>query len=126
MPFRHKGWRTLIQKRKMSVGVVDLSDPKRPSFARVNGRVMMYAASLPKIAVLLAAYVCFEDGTLEETREIQADLIAMIRTSSNQAATRLIDLIGFQILLPSGHRKNYQPAAFTRDVEYPLRPGVAS
>jgi len=93
---RHKGWRTLIQKRKMAVGVVDLSDPKRPSFARVNGRVMMYAASLPKIGVLLAAYVSFEDGSLKKTPEIQADLIAMIRTSSNQAATRLIDLIGFQ------------------------------
>ncbi len=93
---RHKGWQRLIDKKKMAVGVVDLSDPKRPSFARVNGRAMMYAASLPKIAVLLAAYVCFEDGTLQETPEIQADLSAMIRISSNQAATRLIELIGFQ------------------------------
>ena len=89
-------WESLIDKKKMAVGVVDLSDPKNPRYARVNGRMMMYAASLPKIAVLLAAYVSFEDGSLKETQEIHEDLIAMIRRSDNAAATRMIDLIGFE------------------------------
>jgi len=87
-------WHWLIDKQQMAVGVVDLSDLKRPRFARVNGRTMMYAASLPKIAILLAAYVSFEDGTLHETAAIRKDLIAMIRKSDNPAATRLIDRIG--------------------------------
>ena len=89
-------WQSLIDKKRMAVGVVDLSDPLQPRFARVNGRKMMYAASLPKVAVLMAAYVCFEDGTLEETPEIRKDLGLMIRKSSNQAATRMIDRIGFK------------------------------
>lgn len=86
-------WRQLIQRRKLAVGVVDLGSDV-PRFARVNGNQMMYAASLPKIAILLAAYVSFEDGSLEETPEIQQDLEDMIRTSSNSAATRMIDAIG--------------------------------
>jgi len=88
-------WKTLIRKKKMAVGVVDLSEIDEPRFARVNGPVMMYAASLPKIAILLAVYQSFEDGSVEETDEIHADLAAMIRTSSNEAATRMIDLVGF-------------------------------
>jgi beta-lactamase class A len=88
-------WARLIRNRKLAVGVVDLRDDP-PRFARVNGDVMMYAASLPKIASLLSAYVAFEDGTLKETDEIHEDLGAMIRVSSNSAATRLIDAIGMR------------------------------
>jgi len=45
--------------------MVDLSDPADTRFAQVNGGTMMYTASLPKIAILLAAYQCFEDGELK-------------------------------------------------------------
>jgi beta-lactamase class A len=88
-------WARLIRSKKMAIGLVDLSGPQ-PRFARVNGNQMMYAASLPKIAILLAAYVSFEDGSLVETDEIHEDLSAMIRVSSNSAATRLIDEVGMQ------------------------------
>lgn len=92
---RNGTWASLIRNKKLAIGVVDLrSDP--PRFARVNGDVMMYAASLPKIAILLSAYVAFEDGTLKETDAIHQDLTAMIRVSSNAAATRLIDKIGMR------------------------------
>lgn len=92
---RNPARRALIRKRLLAVGVVDLTDPARPRFARVNGNVMMYAASLPKIAVLLTAYQAFEDGVLEETPEVHEDLGAMIRISSNEAATAVIDRLGF-------------------------------
>lgn len=88
-------WARLVRSRKMAVGLVDLNGG-RPRFARVNGNEMMYAASLPKIAILLAAYVSFEDGHLEETDEIHQDLADMIRVSSNSAATRMIDRIGLR------------------------------
>ncbi len=91
-------WRKLIRTRKMAVGVVDLTELAAPRFARVNGSTMMYAASLPKIAILLAAYEAFEEGTLEETPEVHDDLAAMIRVSSNEAATRVIDRIGFDAI----------------------------
>ncbi len=47
-------WKRLISQKKMAIGVVDLSDPYNVKYARLNGNVMMYAASLPKIAILLA------------------------------------------------------------------------
>ena len=85
----------LIRGKKMAIGLVDLSGAE-PRFARVNGNQMMYAASLPKIAILLGAYVSFEDGSLAETEAVHADLADMIRVSSNAAATRLIDKIGMK------------------------------
>lgn len=45
-------WADLIASKKMAVGVVDLSNPEKVRFARINGNYMMYAASLPKIALL--------------------------------------------------------------------------
>ena len=89
-------WRHLIDRKEMAVGLVDLSDPLAPRFARVNGRTMMYSASLPKIAVLLAAYASFEDGSLKETQAVKEGLNAMVRFSSNSAATRMIERIGFK------------------------------
>jgi beta-lactamase class A len=91
---QHALWQSLIDQQKMAVGLVDLSDPKKPRFARVNGNVMMYAASLPKIAVLLAAFQGFEDGTLRETPQMRTDLIEMIRRSDNIAATQVINRLG--------------------------------
>ena len=88
-------WSKLLDHRQMSVAVVDLSGVQ-PRFASVNGNVMMYAASLPKIAILLAAYQSFEDGNLQETPEIHRDLSDMIRSSSNAAATRVIDQVGIK------------------------------
>ncbi len=88
--------RRLLRREKLAVGVVDITDPARPRFARVNGDVMMYAASLPKIAILLAAYEAFEDGSLEETAEVHDTLGRMIRVSSNSAATDMIDRLGFE------------------------------
>ncbi len=92
---RQPGWKRLINRRRMAVAIVDLNGGA-PRFASINGNVMMYAASLPKIAILLAAYQSFEDGSLQETPEIHQDLGDMIRTSSNQAATRVIDQVGMK------------------------------
>ena len=87
-------WRKLLEKRRLAVGLVDLSDPAAPRFAHLNGQVEMYAASLPKIAILLAAFHQFEQGELARSPEIEADLKAMIRFSDNAAATRMIDRLG--------------------------------
>jgi beta-lactamase class A len=93
---KNRSWRALIEQNKMAVGVVDLSNPATARFASVNGWTMMYAASLPKIAVLLAAYQGIEDGALQETPELHEWLVQMIRRSSNPAASSLIDLIGLK------------------------------
>jgi beta-lactamase class A len=88
-------WARLISRKKMAIGLVDMSSDT-PRFARVNGNEMMYAASLPKIAILVSAYASFEDGSLQETEAIHKDLGDMIRVSSNSAATRLIDAVGMK------------------------------
>jgi beta-lactamase class A len=87
--------RKLIKRNKLAIGVVDMNGDI-PKFARINGNTMMYAASLPKIAILLAAYQSFEDGSLQETEEMHTHLANMIRVSSNDSATRIIDEIGFE------------------------------
>ncbi len=89
------GWKRLISQRRLAVALVDLRGDT-PRFASINGGTMMYAASLPKIAILLAAYQSFEDGSLKETPEIHEDLGDMIRSSSNKAATRVMDKVGMK------------------------------
>jgi beta-lactamase class A len=93
---KEKSWKALISARKMALGLVDLTDPARPRFALVNGNTMMYAASLPKIAILLAAFQGFQNGSLKETPQIRADLIEMIRRSDNFAASQMVARIGLQ------------------------------
>jgi beta-lactamase class A len=82
------------RKKQLSVALVDLSDPDRPRAASVNGDVMMYAASLPKIAVLLAAFEKIAQGkmTLDEATEYR--LARMIKASSNRYATEMMHKVG--------------------------------
>jgi len=93
---QHASWRPLLVQGKMSVGLVDLSNPKAPRLAQVNGDTMMYGASLPKLLILLAAFQGFEDGSLQDTPEVHRDLIEMIRRSDNLAASRVISRIGLR------------------------------
>ncbi len=89
-------WSRLISQKKMAVGLVDLSDPFHPIYARLNGNVMMYAASLPKIAILLAAMDALENGEIEDSPELREKMHLMISKSSNVAATELMDMLGFK------------------------------
>lgn len=91
---KKRQWRKLLDSQRMAVGLVDIADPKNIRYARVNGDVMMYAASLPKIAILLAAGHAFEDGVLAETKATTGDIEAMLRRSDNQAASRMLDRLG--------------------------------
>lgn len=87
-------WEPLMTEKKLAVGIVDLSTPSEPRYAAVNGREMMYAASLPKIGILYAAVRQMEQGKLRSSPRVQDDLHKMIRVSSNAAATRMIDRVG--------------------------------
>lgn len=89
-------WKRLIEQKKMAVGIVDLNDPNNAKFARVNGNYMMYAASLPKIAILLSAMDAIDKGELMETTEVKKDMRLMISKSDNQASTRMIDRLGYE------------------------------
>ncbi|MFC1586066.1 serine hydrolase [Fibrobacterota bacterium] len=94
--YRNKTWKKLVSRRKMAVGVVRLTDTENPETAWINPNLTMYAASLPKIGILLAAMQEIEDGGLKESTELTNDLTDMIRKSDNQTATRVIDRIGLK------------------------------
>ena len=89
-------WKDLIHQKKMAVGIVDLRDRAHIRYARVNGDEMMYAASLPKIAILLASMDAIDKKEMPESKEILADLKLMISVSDNEASTRMIDRLGYE------------------------------
>jgi beta-lactamase class A len=94
-----KGLHKAVTQERLAIALVDISNPKQPRVAAVNGDVMKYAASLPKIAILLAAFVQIEQGKLELDEALEADMTRMIRHSSNSAATRVLELVGGEELL---------------------------
>ncbi len=92
----NKNWKRLIQQKRLSISLVDLSDEDNIKYANINGNHMMYAASMPKIAVLYAAVDAIEEGDLRLTKAVQNDMWLMINKSNNAASTRMIDRVGFQ------------------------------
>jgi beta-lactamase class A len=93
---KNRTWKRLIAGKQMAVGIVDLSNPEHIRYAGVNDKFMMYAASLPKIAILLAAMDAIENEELKDTPEIRKDLRLMISKSNNRASTRMIDRLGYE------------------------------
>lgn len=89
-------FRKLVAAGRLSVAVADTSVTGHVRFAGVHEDEMRYAASLPKIAVMLAVFQGVEDGTLAYTPALTAKLEAMIRKSNNRASSDLIALVGFE------------------------------
>jgi beta-lactamase class A len=83
------------QRHHLAVAVIDLTRPDELAYAGVNDDDMVYAASLPKIAILLADAQAAADGRLEWTEEHDRRLSAMITESSNVDATWGASLVGF-------------------------------
>jgi len=92
---RNKKYTTLAAQKRLSIGIVDLRNPSKLKYASINGNHMMYAASLPKIAVLLTAMQSVQEGCLNYDRSLQKDLRLMIAKSNNAATTRVIERVGF-------------------------------
>ena len=102
-----------VENGKLAVALVDIEDLGSPRLAAVNGDEMFYAASLPKIAILLGAFVEIEAGRLQATPEVRGYLTDMIRYSSNSAATKVLNLVGKRRLieiLRSEPYRLYDPA----------------
>jgi beta-lactamase class A len=133
-----------VEARRLALALVDLSSPGPPHLAMLNGDTMIYAASLPKIAILLGAFVEAERGRLPlDERRLQA-ITGMVRYSSNSDASRVLDWVGerrlIEILLspryafydPNGKGglwvgKGYGPSpAFLRDPVAQLSHGATA
>ena len=102
-----------VQQKQLGIALVDITDPGYPRMADVNGDVMFYAASLPKIAILLGAFQRAAEGTLPLDDIIVSQLTRMIRYSSNADATVMLNRVGKDYLaelLQSDRYKLYDPS----------------
>jgi beta-lactamase class A len=102
-----------IVEKNLSIGLVDITDLSSPRMAYVNPNEMMYAASLPKIAILLGAFERIFRGDMQLNDRTWDELQQMIRYSSNEAATHLLQRVGKEFLanlLQSPRYRLYDPA----------------
>lgn len=103
-----------VRKKELSIILVDVTDLNRPKVAGYNPNLMLYAASLPKIAIALGIMVEVERGRFDLDAETHAQLVRMIRHSSNQDATALLHRVGFErlveILQDERYGKLYDPS----------------
>lgn len=93
---RDRPFKQLVERGNLSVALVDLSNPGRLRYAARHDNRMRYAASLPKIAVMLGVFDQVDKGTLEYTPKLKQKLERMIRYSDNPASSELIELVGFE------------------------------
>ena len=89
-----KAMQRAVREKRFSAALVDITEPSEPRLASVNGDVMVYAASLPKIAILLGAFEEIERGVLPLNAKNRDSLTRMIRRSSNSAATAMYYAVG--------------------------------
>ena len=88
-----------LNRQELALVFVIVTDPDKPRLAELNGHNMVYAASLPKIAILLGAAVAIDEGRLKLDNELQQELDKMIRYSCNSCATRVLEKVGREELL---------------------------
>jgi len=101
-----------VNRKSLSIVLVDITDPSFPRMAYVNPNQMMYAASLPKIAILLGAFERIANGEMTLDAATRDKLELMIRNSSNQAATEMLNMVGkayLAKLLQSPRYRLYDP-----------------
>jgi len=105
-------YRQAVENKKAAFVVVDITDLQHPKVAGVNSDVMLYAASMPKIAILLGAFVKIESGEMSLDDETRSELTRMIRKSSNESATAVLKRVGIENLaeiLQSDKYRLYDP-----------------
>ena len=106
------GLNRAIKYRKLAVVLLDISQIDHPRMAELNGDEMMYAASLPKIAILLAAFEKLDRENLVLDASRKKQLIDMIRHSSNPDASAVMHWVGAEFIsrvLVSSRYRLYDP-----------------
>jgi beta-lactamase class A len=102
----------LVSEERLALSLIDLSDPHALRYAGMNDRAMMYAASLPKIAILVAGFERIKEGGMPYTPCVKEMFTRLARYSSNTDASRAIQQIGFEYIagvLTSSKYRLYDP-----------------
>ncbi len=89
-------YRRLVNERRLSVALVDVTDLDQVRYAGHDADRMRYAASLPKIGILLGVFDAIERGRLRYTPQLRGRMELMIRNSDNRISSELIRTVGFQ------------------------------
>lgn len=97
-----------VEEQKLSVALVDVTEAAHPRLAMINGDEMMYAASLPKIAILFGAFQKIHEGGLRLDSDLRQQMEDMIRVSSNEAATYVLNKVGRSYLVGLLQSRNYR------------------
>jgi beta-lactamase class A len=106
------GLSRLVREERLALSLIDLSDPHALRYAGMNDREMMYAASLPKIAILVAGFERIKEGGMPYTPRVKEMFTRLARYSSNTDASRAIQQIGFEYIagvLTSSKYRLYDP-----------------
>jgi beta-lactamase class A len=88
------GMMPYVNQHILGVSIADITHLDQPRIASLNGDQTFYAASLPKIVILLAAFLDIEQGDLPFDPRTYVTLSEMIRVSSDHAATEMLNLVG--------------------------------
>ncbi len=105
---REVPFNNLVARKRLSVALVDLSDPAAVRYAAVDDNHMRYAASLPKIAIMLAVFDRVDKGVIEYTPALRRKLELAIRNSDNRASTELLEMVGFEAVASTLRDPRYE------------------
>lgn len=108
------GFERALSEHRLALALVDVTDQARPRYAGLNDSDMLYAASLPKIAILLAGFEAIRQGMLSYTPQVKEMFARLVRFSSNTDASRAVHAVGFDFIartLTSAKYKLYDPAS---------------
>lgn len=97
-----------VAHQHFAVSLVDLTDEDNPRYAGINDEVMMYAASLPKIAILLTGFEEIRAGRLPYNQTVRDTFLRMTRYSSNSDASTAARWVGFERIAQTLTSTKYQ------------------
>src|SRR5260221_336990 len=78
---------------QLSITLIDLRDPQRPSMASFRGNERVYPASVVKLFYFVAVHRWLEDRKIEETDELKRAVRDMVVDSSNEATQYVLDVL---------------------------------
>ncbi|MBF2099147.1 MAG: serine hydrolase [Gloeomargaritaceae cyanobacterium C42_A2020_066] len=77
----------------LSITLIDIRDPQAPQFAGYQQSQLRYPASVSKLFWMVAFFGALQAGRITDAQAEGVDVAAMVRDSSNDAASDVIDLL---------------------------------
>lgn len=95
---RGAGFNKAIERKQLAVSLVDLTRSGEVVYSGINDDHMMYAASLPKLGILLAVFEAQARGDIVWNHSFAHKLSKMVTISDNEYATWGAKLVGLRYI----------------------------